>query len=76
MAEPTPANTKSKVEMNSATYAFKVARLNESSNLPNAIPGIFLFLKFNLKLQKYRVRVREIRVSEFTESLSVSSHIY
>lgn len=42
MAEPTPAKTKSKVEMNSARYAFREAKLKESSKEPKAIPAIVL----------------------------------
>lgn len=40
MAEPTPAKTKIKVEMNSAIYALIEPKLKESSKRPNAMPAI------------------------------------
>jgi hypothetical protein len=37
MADPTPANTKIRVAMNSDRYALREAMLKESSNVPKVI---------------------------------------
>lgn len=63
MAEPTPAKTKSKVEMNSATYALMEAALHESSKRPKAIPGIFFFF-FQKRIINKFLKKREDRGDE------------
>ena len=49
MAEPTPAKTKRRVEMNSAMQALMEAKLTESLKFPNAMPAIFRSFFENLK---------------------------
>lgn len=45
MADPTPAKTKIRVEMNSARYALRELTLKESSKRPNAMPGMASFME-------------------------------
>lgn len=55
MADPTPANTKRSVAMNSAKYDLSEVTLNESPKSPNANFTIFRSLKtktMSLKSQK------------------------
>ena len=52
MADPTPANTKRRVAMNSATYALMDVALKESPQLPNASFTIVLSL-FLATLENY-----------------------
>jgi hypothetical protein len=45
MADPTPAKTKTRVEMNSARYALRELALKESSKRPNAMPAMASFMR-------------------------------
>lgn len=57
MAEPTPANTKRSVAMNSDRYDFREVALNESPRLPIAIFTIFFRgqegIQVRMKKSKY-----------------------